>query len=499
VLFKNHYISHLFYLKPNKEMKKINFLFVLFTVLFFLGCSTKEDNDSLSTDDPKFAVEVGNSEIPYIKIVANTTILNEPKVAGEMTVFIKKEKVLSTNIGIEYRGSTSYRSSDKKSFGIETRNADGSNSNISVLGLPAENDWILMADVFRAPNTNFDPTLMHHYLGYELFRNMGNYASRSKFVEVEINGVYKGIYILMEKLKKDANRINIETLNATSTDITGGYILKIDKTTGGAENIGKPLSYFDGNWDDDAKYNATNSFRSNYTSRGQTPLGFAPYGLPYHSNMYLETYFLYEYPSANEISVAQKTYIQNYIHDFETALLADDFNSNTRTYTNYIDLNSFADFFIINEVCSNGDGYRLSTYMHKNKAGKLKMGPIWDLNIGFNRDNRVPVNDWIANFNNYQPTDAWQVPFWWKRLLQDPIFKTAVKARWTTLRTNVLSTATINNLISNTANYLNTNNAIGRNYNVWTGVPINYDANVNALKSHMTYRLAWMDGQINNW
>ncbi len=476
-------------------MKKANFLFVLFTVLFFLGCSTKEDNDSLKTDDPKFAVEVGNSEIPYIKIVVNTPILNEPKVAGEMTIFVKKQKVLSSNIGIEYRGSTSYRLSDKKSFGIETRNADGSNSNISVLGLPAENDWILMGDVFRAPNTNFDPTLMYHYIGYELFRNMGNYASRSKFVEVEINGVYKGIYILMEKLKKDTNRINIETLNAASTDVTGGYILKLDKTTGGAENIGKPLSYFDDNWGDDAKYTALNSFRSDYSTQGQTPLGFAPYG----QKVNLETYFLYEYPKASEINTAQKSYIQNYIHYFETALLTDDFSTNTRTYTNYIDLNSFVDFFIINEVCHNIDGYRLSTYMHKSRGGKLKMGPIWDLNIGYNTGGRIPDTDWIINYNTYEPNDTWLVPFWWKRLMQDPVFKTAVKTRWTSLRANTLNTSTVNGLITDTAMYLNNNNAIVRNYTAWTGISTNYNTSIANLKNWMGNHLTWMDGQINNW
>jgi len=65
--------------------------------------------------------------------------------------------------------------------------------------------------------------------------------------------------------------------------------------------------------------------------------------------------------------------------------LNDDFSSDDRLYIDYIDLNSFIDFFIINEITSNVDGYRLSTYLHKDRNEKLKMGPIWDLNIGYNR------------------------------------------------------------------------------------------------------------------
>ena len=108
---------------------------------------------------------------------------------------------------------------------------------------------------------------MYHHFGYQLFRKMGRYASRSKFVELEINGEYQGIYMFMEKLKRDKNRINIKKLEPTDTDaesITGGYILKIDKTAGGDLNINQPLSYFQSNWDDDARYTENISFRSKY-------------------------------------------------------------------------------------------------------------------------------------------------------------------------------------------------------------------------------------------
>ncbi|MBP6181257.1 CotH kinase family protein [Flavobacterium sp.] len=479
-------------------MLKTKHFFFIFFITLFISCS-KDEPTSSEEKTLVSAVDIGNSELPYIKISTATAILNEPKVAGKMEIYINKKRVLNSTIGIEYRGSTSYRISDKKSFGIETRDSNGIGVDVSVLGFPAEEDWILTGDVFRASqNIIFDPTLMHHYIGYELFRNMGNYSSRSKYVEVELNGVYIGVYVLMEKLKRGPDRINIESLSSSDTDaakITGGYILKIDKTSG-SDVIGThPLTYYDNNWDDDCRYTELNSFRSNYDIN-RNSITFPAYGAPYHSQKYLETYFVYEYPKPENINAGQKAYIKNYINDFETALLTDNFTTDVRTYTNYIDRKSFIDFFIINEVTGNIDGYRLSTFMHKARGGKLKMGPIWDLNIGYGTAGRVPVTDWIINYNTYITDDAWMVPFWWKRLMEDPQFRSELKIRWTELRANVLSTPNVIGLTTNTENYLTTNNAIVRNYTKWTGINVYYNNNINELKTYLTNRLAWMDSKI---
>ena len=236
---------------------------------------------------------------------------------------------------------------------------------------------------------------------------MGNYASRSKFVELTIDDEYMGVYVFMEKLKRDNDRIDISRLEPTENDatsITGGYILKIDKTAGGDVAPNQPLSYYENNWDDDARYNEQISFRSIYAT-DQSVLDFEPFRAPYHPLQYLETYFLYEYPKASDISPEQKTYIQDYIQDFETALINDDFTTDVRTYTNYIDINSFVDYFILNELVRNIDGYRLSTYLQKDRGEKLKMGPVWDLNIGYEDSGRIPLDDWIINYNNYVPQD----------------------------------------------------------------------------------------------
>ena len=364
------------------------FSVLLFLVLLLSCAKDPATNPSLATPP-----DLDTGALPYIRIITDVSIENEPKVPGDMAVFENQSLSFSSPIGIEYRGSTSFRLSDKKSYGIETWDENNQDVNESILGFPEEEDWILNGHVFRSSNnTLFDPTLMHHYIGYQMYRSMGRYASRSKFVEVEINQNYMGTYVFMEKLKRDNDRIDIAKMTAADNElpnVSGGYILKIDKTSGGDVAPNEPLAFYYDNWADDARYSEGISFRSNYDIYGNilTTPAFDP---PYHSGQFLETYFLYEYPKSDEITTAQKQYIQTYIHDFETALLQDDFTSDQRSYTEYIDLDSFVDFFIINEITGNIDGYRISTYLHKDRDTKLKMGPIWDLNIGYNRQDRVP-------------------------------------------------------------------------------------------------------------
>lgn len=482
-------------------MKLLARLFLLLFLVILASCQ----KDPLEIPDPwLFDVEIGNSKIPYLVIdTKGTEIRNEPKVSAEMKIFIEKAEMQQAGIGIEYRGSTSFRLSDKKSYGIETWDVDGNDMDVTFFDFPEEEDFVLMGHIVNLEQGyTWDRTLMYHYFGYQLFGRMGRYTSKTKFVELEINGNYMGIYVFMEKLKRDRNRIDINTLGPDQNDpesITGGYILKIDKTAGGDLNIDQPLEYFESNWSDDATYTSDISFRSNYDINGEL-LDFEPFGPPYHADQYLETYFLYEYPKAGNISAAQKEYIQSYIHNFETALLTDDFSTQGRTYTDYIDLASFVDFFILNEVCRNVDGYRLSTYLFKDRGGKLNMGPVWDLNIGYDSGDRVPEDDWVINYNQFVDRDAWMMPFWWPRLLEDPLFRAAVKERWNELRAGTMSTVELLNMVEQASVYLQENGAIQRNFTLWgVGMGIDYNSAIGNLKAYLEERTAWMDGEIGSF
>ncbi len=461
-----------------------------------MGCNKSE------VEEPDTSREPGiETTLPLFQITTDVQIENEPKVPATLLIFENGTLTFEHNIGIEYRGSTSYRISDKKSFGIETWDENGADVDVSILGFPEEEDWILLGHVFRASeNISIDRTLMRNFIGQELFRSMGNYASRVKFVELIINEEYLGVYVFMEKLKRDNDRIDISRLEPGENDeenITGGYILKIDKTTGGDVAPNQPLSYYDNNWDDDARYSEAISFRSAYGPDASV-LDFEPFRPPYHDLQFMETYFIYEYPKADLISEPQKAYIQNYINDFETALLNDDFTTETRTYTDYIDVNSFVDYFILNELVRNIDSYRISTFLYKDLGGKLKLGPVWDLNIGYSGGGTVPLNDWVINYNDYVPQDPWLVPFWWDRFMDDPQFVAVLQERWTALRSDALATSSVTGLVRSTADYLINTGAVERNYEKWSGISITYESEVEQMINFLEGRLSWMDAEIEN-
>ncbi|HEY3430675.1 MAG TPA: CotH kinase family protein [Cyclobacteriaceae bacterium] len=466
-------------------------LLLITTTCFFWVLTSCEDK---TENTGPFAVDIGKSEIPYIIINTHDAAIQfSSKIPVTMQIYEGKELTQEAEMGIEYRGKTSYRLSDKKGYNIETIDGD-----LSFFGFPAEEDFRLIGHIVNLEDKYiFDRTLMYNFIGYEISRSIGRYASRCQFVELQINDEYRGVYVFMEKIKRDDNRVNIKSLNTSSANLTGGYILKIDKTD--APSAGQPLSYFDNNWDDDARYTESNSFRSRYDIYGNV-LAHAAYGQPYHSLKYLETYFLYEYPKEEDITMAQKEYIANYIDQFETALLTDNFATDTRTYTNYIDLSSFVDFFILNELFRNVDAYRLSTFLQKDRDGKLAMGPIWDLDIAYDNGSRIPIDDWVIHYNHHVSDDAWMVHFWWPRLMQDPQFKAAVKARWNELRADQLSNSKLTQLVAETGQFLIRNRAAARNYRVWDqNIGVNYSDAIANLESFLVIRAEWMNSTISQF
>ncbi len=478
--------------------------FLFFSLIFLLSCEKPTEIPvifSTGDDGQQFAIEVGTSEVPYLVI---TTEGKEVKygadIVGKLKLYKQKKLAQEQRITISYRGKTSFRLSDKKAYNLETISPTGEGMDVSFLGMPAEEDWRLIGQIVNLKDKyQIDKSLLHNYIGYEISRKIGKYASRGQLVEIEVNGVYQGVYFFCEKIKRDNNRVNIKSLNATSTNLTGGYILKIDKADAGPEHDGKPDSYFMTNWNDDATYNEFNSFRSKFDINTKE-ITFPPFLAPYHPQKFLETYFTYDYPKAEEITKAQKEYIAKYIDQFERALITDDLTGNTRTYTNFIVLTSFVDYFIINELCRNVDAYRISTFLEKDRDGRLAMGPVWDMNQGFDDGGRTPMNEWVANYNKYVTNDAWMVPFWWDRLLADPLFRNAVKVRWQAIRKSELSTAAMHQLVDDAAETLKKSGAASRNYKTWDkGLSINYDQSIQRLKQTISERSAWMDSKINGW
>jgi hypothetical protein len=197
--------------------------------------------------------------------------------------------------------------------------------------------------------------------------------------------------------------------------------------------------------------------------------------------------------------------------NFEGNLSGTNFNNPVTGYSRYIDVSSFIDFYIANEVGKNVDGYRLSTYLYKQKdsdGGKLHMGPIWDFNLGFGNANYCTKGNpegWVTNFNTICPQDFWLIPFWWNRLNQDGVYRSKMAARWAELRADKFQTNRITEYIDSVYMVLNAESQ-QRNFQRWPVlgqyvwpnyfVGSSFLEEVNWLKSWVTNRLNWMDANM---
>ncbi|RPH03259.1 MAG: hypothetical protein CBD04_004690 [bacterium TMED144] len=461
----------------NIKFKKINHKNWLFLLLFLFQCEDEQIEKKVVEDEIIIKDDI-ESLMTFSIDTYEKEILDEPKILGELIISLDSNIIHKGYIGIEKRGSSSQYFYEKKQYGVETWDQYGADIDVSLGGLPKEEDWI-----FYGPYG--DKSLIRNNLIYSLSNNMGRYASRSKFMEIIINGDYKGVYSLFEKIKVDKHRVNISKTQSSSGEGTG-YIIKIDKLTGEAVDI-----YND--------YNDQISFLSNYDSNGDS----------LNDNSHSKIHFLYHYPKPEEISSDQKSFIQNIIRQFENALSTDNFQDPFNGYRRYIDIDSFVDFFILNELSNNVDAYRLSTFIHKDISGKLKMGPIWDFNLAFgnaNYCNGDAVDKWMFKFNDYCQGDLWKVPFWWKRLLEDDSFKAKIVTRWFDLRQNTLSNDSIFQLLNGFVEKLKISGSVDRNFQRWqildkwiwpnAYMGANYDEEIDYLSTWLLNRLQWIDSNI---
>lgn len=416
-----------------------------------------------------------SSNLPIVLINTHGQVIpDDPKIPADFNIidngngqrnFVSDTYAYTGRIGIEIRGSSS-QMFPKKSYGFETWDYFGGTIDTTLLGMPSESDWIL--------NANYtDKSFCRNVMAYQTWMNMSHYATRYRFVEVVINQEYLGIYILSEKIKRDNNRLDIAKLmpeDTSGNELTGGYVVKIDKSTG---------SGGDG-W-------------------------ISPFPPPVNpNNQYI--FFQYDYPASDEIVLQQKNYIEDYITTFESVLEGPHFADTAIGFRKYADELSFIDYFLVNEMSKNVDGYRLSTYLHKekdSKGGKLRMGPVWDYDIAWHNSDYCGGDQLIGWAYQFPcADDYWQIPFWWNRLLQDPLYASHLKCRWYQLRSNVLSNEYFNSYIDSIAAQLD--EAQFRNFVKWPilGIyvwpnpwpyPTTYAGEISNLKTWLSNRLAWLD------
>jgi len=306
------------------------------------------------------------------------------------------------------------------------------------------------------------------------------YASRTRLCELVLNGDYRGVYVLMEKIKRDDNRVNISKLKpdeVTGDDLTGGYIIKIDKRAG--ESV-------DG-W-------------------------YSPF-LPYPESR-RSIFYQYHYPKPRDIVPEQETYIYNQINEFESLMMSPQYADIDVGYINYINVDTFIDFFILNEIGKNVDGYRLSTFFYKDKESindLIHIGPIWDFNLAFGNANYYDGGSpysWQVDINYNQQfmdvDDSFKIPFWWQKLMADSNFVNQLHCRWTYLRDNQFQLNQINSYIDSLETVLDESQK--RNFKrwpilnqyvwpnqVWLG---SYSNEVTYLQSWLQTRINWIDENL---
>ncbi len=385
-------------------------VFIAISLLLQNKISAKQSSVEFTDSNlPIVIIDTGGKDIPPDdpRIIADMHIIFNEN--GQRNFLDSSESHYSGKISIEIRGESS-AGWDIKSYGFETQNQDGSNRNVSLLGLPEDNDWILHAPFY-------DRSLMRNVLSYHLARGMGWYASRTVYCELVLNGEYQGVYVLMEKIKRGENRVDIARLSPdeiSGDDVTGGYILRVDKEP----------------------WNA--GFDSPFPAEG---------------NSQKKIRYQYFYPKGDEIVPEQETYIEAFISDFEVMMYNGANSDQTLAYEDFLNVDSFVDYVILNELSRNVDGYRLSSYLTKQKdsdGGKLIAGPVWDYNFSFGNAGYYDsylTEGWqllfFVNSSFFHQRDGFLIPFWWKVLFKDRVFDEKLIQRWEELRQDILSLETL--------------------------------------------------------
>ncbi len=422
------------------------------------------------------------SNLPIIIIdTDDVTIPDDPKIEGHMGIIWNGEGQINHvtdsfnnydgKIGIEIRGHSS-QMFPKKSYGFETRDNEGEDLEVSLLGLPEDSDWVLYA-----PYT--DKSMLRNVMTFHMGHLMGDsYGSRTLFCELIINDDYKGVYVLMEKIKKGEYRVDINSLKPDEVSgdaVTGGYILSVD-------------------WEDEGFTLGRDGWLSSPD--------------PSYPNA-KDITFQFDYPASDKIVEPQRNYIKGYVTAAERALIGSNFTNPAIGWNKYFDAPSFVDFMLLNEISKEVDKYRYSQFFFKQKdsdGGKLFAGPAWDFNLGYgNVDYWTPgIQTWGWVYTDVQPV-SWSIIYFWKRLMEDPYFRDLARTRWNALREGPLNNQVLESSIDSIVSFIN--EAQVRNYERW---PIlgeyvwpNYDWQGNTYEDEVDFfenflfaRLQWMDNNL---
>ena len=431
------------------------------------GCGC--DGSELCTHLPLVLIETGGAEIPGTPLghdadgdaVYSTTASGERMLPVHISILddetrnhhpSDKPDVESSAI-IRVRGRSS-RYFDKHNYLLRFTNDDGSYASYKIMGMERHYEWALHGPYM-------DKSLIRNYLWYNIAGEMMGYAPNVRFCEVILNGEYLGLYLMTETITNGEDcRVNIsEPIGSTTST---GYVLRLDQ---GSKTELKNIN--------------------NFT--------YYSYRISRKNKLNLNI----EYPRAGALTAEMADAIEQEFSNFEKALYSFDHDSRVYGYQNWIDTDSFVDYFIINEFTQNYDAGYLSTFLYKDIGGKYKMA-VWDFNNACGNYNEV--RPWLPGFQIQDTVWQWM-------LTKDEAYCQRIIDRYRMWRKGVLSEEYLLNYIDETLDYLGP--AVGRNFEVWgytfedyrplspdSRNPDSFEQAVEDLKSFIQNRGAWMDEYI---
>ena len=377
-------------------------------------------------------------------------------------------------IALRYRGHTSF-SHSRKPYSFRPLTAPleegGEKQKVKLLGMGKDNNWALLAPYS-------DQTMVRDLLARELARPWMEFTPQGRYCELYLDGIYYGVYILAEVVSKGKHRLNLDDPGEEGDELTGGYIMEVDRSEG----------------------EVYMSSHQPVTSTGDVCTG-------------KHIFFQYVSPDYEDMTQVQISYIKRRIRLMENTLASADYQNPETGYSQYIDVMNFIDYQLAEELGHNVDAYRLSGKFFKRRDSvdaRFKM-VLWDMELAYG----IPYyhNGWRSDLWSYQMNDTllvsgdpYLVPFWWYKLNNDPAYTAKLKARWAEYRRSNITLERIYAVIDSLAGALTLDGAIARNSQAWPRwgvyvwpnnyIPQNYDDALSFLKQWLSDRIAWMDEQL---
>ncbi len=358
----------------------------------------------------------------------------------------------STISEIRVRGHAS-RLFDKAPYRLNFVDENGEDNPMEVMGMPAHSDWVLYGPYL-------DKSLVRNYMWYNVAGEIMEWAPNVRYCELIVDGEYEGLYMMVETITNgDGCRLNLkDTVYGASVT---GYLLRGDRTT--QEDV--------------------DGIRDVYTYLERT--------------LTIGTDISIRYPKRSVLTEEMRTQIELDYAEFERSLYSYDHDNGEYGYWNYINEDSFVDYFLINEFTLNMDAGRYSTYIYKDMSGKYKLA-VWDFNNACDNFTSDPVSPYQLEMENHT---------WFLMLCKSERFVNRVLERYAELRKTVLSEEYLTDYIDGVLAYLGP--AVERNTLRWHQAvteweplsPVERNSYSTAeaaeqLKLWLTERGNWLDNNI---